>query len=196
MNSILKMCSLFFFLLALNIALANNSLPLDSISLFDKKTQKEIDVSKYKAIVFIGTLSGCPILAKYQPVLLSLSKQYKDEILFINYMPYEIDETETNESLKYLAKFENELPFVTSSSKELNNLLKITIASQIAIYSNQSNTIVYRGSIDDRANYDQFKDTPRFEYAKDILKKISKKQKIAFKETTTFGCYFNLNKEK
>jgi thiol-disulfide isomerase/thioredoxin len=196
MNLLLKKSYLALILLFFNIAFAKSTFQLDTLSLIDKKTQKEINFSNYKGIVFIGFLNGCPILAKYQPILHSLYKQYKDEILFINYMPYDIDVDETSESLKYLAKYENEFPFVTSIHKDLNHLLKITIASQIAIYSKKSNTIVYRGSIDDRANYDQFKDIPRFEYAKDVLLKISKEQKIVFKETTSYGCYFNLNKEK
>lgn len=149
--------------------------------------------SHAKAILFVGFLNGCPVLAKYQPTLRELKRKFGDDLLIVNFDPDRSGKQNLAKSLRALEEYGNSFPLVLDPEGRLNALLGITVASEAAVVRTTDNfELIYRGAIDDRVtiDFDRPEAHQKFALAAINLAMAGKSGRLDF--TTANGCSLNL----
>jgi hypothetical protein len=189
------MSKLFFTLMIMLLPMQSfgKSNYVESLVLRDFFSSKAINISKYKAVVFITYLGGCPILKKYQHKISIISSKYKKEIFFVNFDPTNFSKKNKEEFTKDYKLIGTKLELVVDP--ELNKTLKLSIASEVAINDLKKRAVVYRGAIDDKINYDREKvtDLDTNNYLIEGIESVLNEKEVKITQTSAIGCYLNLD---
>lgn len=160
----------------------------------DARSGKKIfaDDKAAKAILFVGYLSGCPLLAKYQVTLKELKSQFGDKLLIVNFDPAQGARQNLRDTVDSLKKLDNSFPLVLDPDGKLNAKLGIATASEVALVTAADFELVYRGAIDDRLTLDFERPKALRHYARDAIQSTlsGKTGRLAF--TSAHGCTLNL----
>jgi len=171
---LLLLCSIVFFLQT-SVSATNKTNPSDSIS------------------VYVFLHESCLISQYYTLALRELSKDFSSEhIQFIGLFPNRSSKPDKIQAFK--EKYNIPFQLKTDHDKILTKQFEATITPEVIVFNETQNNILYRGRIDDAyARVGKRKQVTATSELKDALTAITNGLPIEIKETTSIGCYINLN---
>ena len=142
--------------------------------------------------VYIFLSEDCVISQNYTLTLNQMAAEFKSRhIGFAGIFPntWSKDSTINNFKIKYSVNY----PLKTDHSKTLTNKFGITVTPEVAVWSHSSETLIYRGKIDnlyERIGRRRQKATSS--ELRDVLNNWLQNKNISFSETKAVGCFINL----
>jgi hypothetical protein len=201
----------FFFGIFLSIASRADGLPEDlrsySLVAFDNEntsslslagsTIGELAASKnVKAIVILAHGASCPVMRQNMRELQTLFSRYKDKgvaVLVVNSLIQD-QGIEKRESVKKESEsFGLTEPIYSDVSQTLIKGVGLTTVGELAIIEAKKWTVVFRGGISDRVNYDFARPKPKNEFAKKALDELLA-GRTPQKRAPVFGCAITFKK--
>jgi len=137
----------------------------------------------HRGNVILVLSTECPACAKYTPRINELVSEYqKRGIRFEAIFP---NEGETEKIVgKYCSERSHEFPWKLDPGAVRTKELAVDVVPAIVILDSNKR-MVYRGAIDDNAVITQV----RKRYAKDVLEKLAKGEKVTYSSVSPKGCY-------
>ena len=142
--------------------------------------------TKQGPVVFVLLATECPVAQRYTMRLKRLHNEFASQnTTFIGIYPNENDTTDDVKT--YAAKAEFPFPIVKDATGKLARALGATMTPQ-AILVDTSNTLRYRGAIDDN----RYETRIKHHYLRDALLATHTDTPIPVQETPAFGCTLHL----
>ncbi|MGE3263261.1 MAG: redoxin family protein [Bacteriovoracia bacterium] len=166
--------------------------PLEDFSLLDHhgdmfELYRGAKLAESKAIVFISTGIGCPIVEKSLPKVQSLAEKYQDKKIQFVLVNSNVQD-ERADIVKHAKEFGIKLPILLDQSQIVADALNFDRTAEAVIVETKNWQIVYRGAIDDRMSYTDTKLAAKHEYLGNALDDFLANRNIRQAKTETMGC--------
>lgn len=138
-------------------------------------------------LVLIFTRSDCPISNRYAPEVKKIIEQF--EPLQVRFWLVYPDPSLTVEKIRdHLLEYDYPCPGLWDPNHDLVKIAGASITPEVAVY-NRSNSLVYRGRIDDRyVDFGKSRPQPTQRELHDVLNALLAKSEVVFRSETAIGC--------
>lgn len=174
-----------------------HAMPIEEVlnNLIDARSGNKIllDPKKTKGVIFFSLMAGCPIVRKYEPVILKTQKKYKDKIVILNIDSSVNAWEERLETIKYLNSSNNDLPLIIDLKSKIAHHFNLSVASEVAFIDLQDNKLKYKGAIDDRVTINFDRPEPLNFYLENVIDQVLSNKSTNYNETKASGCIINLS---
>ena len=138
-----------------------------------------------RTIVIAMTSTSCPLIKKYLPTLVELSKSFGDDVAWLIVNPIATDKLdEMNTAAK---RFEDDVVYGHDRDGEFAARIGALTTTDVIVID-RSRTVVYHGAIDDQYGFGYSTDAPQNSYLADALAAIELGQSPLVSATEAPGC--------
>ncbi|MDO8580193.1 MAG: redoxin domain-containing protein [Candidatus Omnitrophota bacterium] len=147
--------------------------------------------SDQKAIVLITQGNGCPIIRHQIGYLNQLKEQYEPlgvVFLMLNANPQDDRQAIVKEAQEYGIQ----IPILKDDAQIVASQLSLTRTAEAIVIDPRNGSIVYRGAITDRMDYESQKNTDEHHYLRDQLDAILANKPVLLAQTPVKGCLIQI----
>ncbi|MEM0968651.1 MAG: redoxin domain-containing protein [Verrucomicrobiota bacterium] len=152
------------------------------------------DVKTRKATVFAMTSATCPVSKRYLPTLAKLEQELAEKdiaLILVNAFRSESEE----EIRKQVATQDMRSPYVHDLTMQLTQTLSATTTTEVFLID-ATQTLIYRGALDDQYGIDYSVEAPREHYLRDAIEALLANQPPIVAATKAPGCELNVPRVK